>query len=547
MRMKKLAVMALATALSVGSVMTASAAWLQEGSNWKYQNDDGTFQTGTWFRDVDGRWYHFDNNGIMQKGWFQDADGKWYFMAYNGVMQVGLIKVDSSVYFMNPSGDLFIGDKEVNGKVYNFGVNGTTNGQPNVPLTATFGGNGNQSLSGGGGSSSPSSSSSSKSKLKTVATVADLNALAKEGYTNLKYATKDDGAVTLSEVDDVDYSKVTLTVDAPNQSITNGITFKQVTIEAVKPNTWNENAGNKIVLNSDARIVNNSEGTVVNVAKANIQVKLESESGVVTGLNVSAAGATVIADTPVTATVSKSVVLVVNETSGSTVAVTEPVTVEVKSSNPTDSGKLDITTTAKAEIKTAIPATITASQEITLVVTHSAAASGTTVKSANNDADEAVSKTEIKNESSATVEVEIKNSDNTTAEKKPVEPEPTNTADKLVAEGIKAAVASADKSSYIGASIKEDTVNVTIKQPNAALIDALPTARTILNMFKSVDGVESITVNDKPVNNDQEMLEFARELYSGKTKLGEVDKTSYDVKVFYKGGVAPLTYTVNIK
>ena len=167
-----------------------------------------------------------------------------------------------------------------------------------------------------------------------------------------------------------------------------------MTIEAVKPNTWNENAGNKIVLNSDARIVNNSEGTVVNVAKANIQVKLESESGVVTGLNVSAAGATVIADTPVTATVSKSVVLVVNETSGSSVAVTEPVTVEVKSSNPTDSGKLDITTTAKAEIKTAIPATITASQEITLVVTHSAAASGTTVKSANNDADEAVSKTE---------------------------------------------------------------------------------------------------------------------------------------------------------
>ncbi|MCI7380902.1 MAG: hypothetical protein SPI21_04610 [Hungatella hathewayi] len=545
MRMKKLAVMALATALSVGSVMTASAAWLQEGSNWKYQNDDGTFQTGTWFRDVDGRWYHFDNNGIMQKGWFQDADGKWYFMAYNGVMQVGLIKVDSSVYFMNPSGDLFIGDKEVNGKVYNFGVNGTTNGQPNVPLTATFGGNGNQSLSGGGGSSSPSSSSSSKSKLKTVATVADLNALAKEGYTNLKYATNDGGAVTLSEVDDVDYSKVTLTVDAPNQSITNEITFKQVTIEAVKPNTWNENAGNKIVLNSDARIVNNSEGTVVNVAKANIQVKLEGDTA--TGLNVTVSGTTIIADVPIVATVSKPVTLVVNETSGSSVAVTEPVTVEVKSSNPTDSGKLDITTTAKAEIKTAIPATITASQEITLVVTHSAAASGTTVKSANNDADEAVAKTEIKNESSATVEVEIKNSDNTTAEKKPVEPEPTNTADKLVAEGIKAAVASADKSSYIGASIKEDTVNVTIKQPNAALIDALPTARTILNMFKSVDGVESITVDNKPVNNDQEMLEFARALYSGKTKLGEVDKTSYDVKVFYKGGVAPLTYTVNIK
>ena len=115
MRMKKLAVMALATALSVGSVMTASAAWLQEGSNWRYQNDNGTFQTGTWFRDVDGRWYHFDNNGIMQKGWFQDADGKWYFLAYNGVMQVGLIKVDNQVYYMNASGDLFLGDMTING------------------------------------------------------------------------------------------------------------------------------------------------------------------------------------------------------------------------------------------------------------------------------------------------------------------------------------------------------------------------------------------------------------------------------------------------
>ena len=154
MRMKKLAVMELATALSVGSVMTASAAWLQEGSNWRYQNDNGTFQTGTWFRDADGRWYHFDNNGIMQKGWFQDADGKWYFLAYNGVMQVGLIKVDNQVYYMGTSGDLFIGDMKIGNTTYNFGLYGTTNGQPSVPASATYGGNGNQSLNGGGGGSS---------------------------------------------------------------------------------------------------------------------------------------------------------------------------------------------------------------------------------------------------------------------------------------------------------------------------------------------------------------------------------------------------------
>lgn len=172
MKMKKLAVMTLATALSVGSVMTASAAWLQEGSNWKYQNVNGTFQTGSWFQDADGKWYHFDGNGIMQKGWFQDVDGKWYFMAYHGAMQTGLIRVDNAVYFMNPSGELFIGDKEINGVTYNFGLYGTTNGTPSVGQTATFGGNGNQTKP-GGGSGSSSGGSSTTTPSTPVETVKD--------------------------------------------------------------------------------------------------------------------------------------------------------------------------------------------------------------------------------------------------------------------------------------------------------------------------------------------------------------------------------------
>lgn len=195
MRMKKLAVMALATALSVGSVMTASAAWLQEGSNWRYQNDNGTFQTGTWFRDADGRWYHFDNNGIMQKGWFQDADGKWYFLAYNGVMQVGLIKVDNQVYYMGTSGDLFIGDMAINGTTYNFGLYGTTNGQPSVPSTATFGGNGNQSLPGGGGGSSSNNNNTTPSVSEDVKeAIEEVTKAAEEIKEN--YTTVDDATVT---------------------------------------------------------------------------------------------------------------------------------------------------------------------------------------------------------------------------------------------------------------------------------------------------------------------------------------------------------------
>lgn len=168
MRMKRFAVMALTAALSVGSVMTASAAWLQDGGNWRYQNDNGTFQTGTWFQDVDGKWYHFDNNGNMQKGWFLDADGKWYFMAYHGAMQTGLIRVDNAVYFMNPSGDLFIGEKAINGVTYNFGLYGTTNGTPSVGQSATFGGNGNQTKPGGGSGSGSDYTPAPEEKVETV-------------------------------------------------------------------------------------------------------------------------------------------------------------------------------------------------------------------------------------------------------------------------------------------------------------------------------------------------------------------------------------------
>lgn len=153
MKMKKFMVAALATAMTLGSVMTASAAWVQEGMNWKYQNDNGTYQTNGWFQDATNRWFHFDAAGNMQRGWYQDVDGKWYFLNFDGVMQVGLLKVDNNVYFMDEHGALFIGDRTINGTTYNFGLYGTTNGKPNVPAANTYGGNGNQALSGGGSSS----------------------------------------------------------------------------------------------------------------------------------------------------------------------------------------------------------------------------------------------------------------------------------------------------------------------------------------------------------------------------------------------------------
>lgn len=169
MKMKKFVVAALAAAITVGSALPVSAAWVESGSDWKYQNEDGSWKANTWFQDG-GKSYHFDSNGNVQKGWLKDTNGKWYFFAYNGAMQTGLIKVDSNVYFMNEDGSLFIGTKEINNVEYNFTEYGTTNGNPQVGASRTWAGNGNQTnvTKGGGGFSSPSGSGSGSSTSVTT-------------------------------------------------------------------------------------------------------------------------------------------------------------------------------------------------------------------------------------------------------------------------------------------------------------------------------------------------------------------------------------------
>ncbi|PJJ29878.1 N-acetylmuramoyl-L-alanine amidase family protein [Lacrimispora celerecrescens] len=171
MKMKKLMVAALAAAITVGSALPASAAWVQSGSEWRYQNQDGSWQANKWFQE-DGKWYHFDANGNAQKGWLKDTDGKWYFFAYNGIMQTGLIKVDDKVYYMNADGSLFSGDMKIGTVEYNFTEYGTTNGKPSVGSSQTFGGNGNQAKFGGGGGHSSSRTSNTTTPPKDAQTAA---------------------------------------------------------------------------------------------------------------------------------------------------------------------------------------------------------------------------------------------------------------------------------------------------------------------------------------------------------------------------------------
>lgn len=234
MKMKKFMVAALAAAITAGSVMSASAAWVESGSDWKYQNTDGSWQTNTWFQDG-GKSYHFDANGNVQKGWFKDANGKWFFFSYNGVMQTGLIKVDEKVYFMNDDGSLFVGTKEINKVEYNFTEYGTTNGKPSVGLSQTWGGNGNQSgvVKGGGGWSS-SSGSSSGGRDVTTPTVkeqakADIESAVKAVFEDVSEVAKakiTGTVITVTELEEdataedlVGYAEDTLTKILKNENV----------------------------------------------------------------------------------------------------------------------------------------------------------------------------------------------------------------------------------------------------------------------------------------------------------------------------------------
>ena len=90
MRKKKIAAFMVAVMI-VGSTMTAYAGeWKQEGTTWKYQQDDGTYCNNGW-QWIDGKCYYFDGNGYMLSntttpdGYQVDASGAW---VVNGVVQI---------------------------------------------------------------------------------------------------------------------------------------------------------------------------------------------------------------------------------------------------------------------------------------------------------------------------------------------------------------------------------------------------------------------------------------------------------------------------
>lgn len=217
MRMKKIAAVMLAAALSCGGAMSSMAAtWIQTGvTDWKYQKDDGSFMTENWLLHTDGKWYYLGADGLMKKGWFLDKNQKWYFLDSNGAMQTGLINVDGKVYWMEPSGELFIGDKLLpNGSTFNFDVNGCTNG---FPYTSNkFYGNGNSAVvrtvtSSGGGSGTTNTVVKIPETVKTeISSITNVVSGSLEGL-------KNDGvvsAVNVGEMNVVSSTQATVNVKA---------------------------------------------------------------------------------------------------------------------------------------------------------------------------------------------------------------------------------------------------------------------------------------------------------------------------------------------
>ena len=157
----------------------------------------------------------------------------------------------------------------------------------------------------------------------TVGSQSELEkALKNKNVTKITVATQ--GAVTFT-VPQSNYSKVDLVINAPNADVVNNGKFKSIDIQAIKPNTYRENAkGNVITVSAtgDARVIVETGATVEKImvsgskgnvklvvdgtlsgitidAPVNVTVEGKTTAAVPVTVNEKAAGANVTSSTPV--------------------------------------------------------------------------------------------------------------------------------------------------------------------------------------------------------------------------------------------------------
>ena len=84
-QLKTVAALAAAAAMTMASVMTASAAdWKQDTKGWRVENEDGSYLTNQWYQSpASGLWYYMGadvymlTNTTTPDGYFVNADGAW--------------------------------------------------------------------------------------------------------------------------------------------------------------------------------------------------------------------------------------------------------------------------------------------------------------------------------------------------------------------------------------------------------------------------------------------------------------------------------------
>lgn len=140
---KKIVCVAIATATACTmAAVPASAAWVQSGSQWWYQNTDGSYPHSGW-SNISGKWYLFDNAGYMMTGWQQvgglwyylnpagdmatgwkQVGNAWYYLDGSGVMKTGWLDLNGTKYYLNGSGVMLTGTQTIDGKTYTFSGSG---------------------------------------------------------------------------------------------------------------------------------------------------------------------------------------------------------------------------------------------------------------------------------------------------------------------------------------------------------------------------------------------------------------------------------------
>ena len=176
-----------------------TAAWIQEGQTWSYQNADGSLAKG-WIQTSSG-WYYIDPlsgkmqtgwvelnghryylntaadgiEGQMRQGWWQDTDGKMYFFSTAadggaGQLLTGWQWIDGRCYYFEASDATKLGQLYVNGTTPDgYSVNAAGQWQNEYGIVqvragmgyATSAGSVNAVAESTGGSADSSSSSSS--------------------------------------------------------------------------------------------------------------------------------------------------------------------------------------------------------------------------------------------------------------------------------------------------------------------------------------------------------------------------------------------------